>query len=82
MAYLAAATVPYEQLQEDPASGRAVVEQLARLVGRPAATVKGHIVRARREGYHLAPGKTDAAGGRATGKAGETTGGATRREIS
>ena len=63
--YLATLAVAYEELA---AKGRAIMPTLAEAIGRPAATVKGHVGKARDEEY-LTKGTQGREGGEATPKA-------------
>jgi hypothetical protein len=65
--YLAHLAVAYEEVSEVPGH-RAVNETLAEVIGRPAATVKGHVLRARKAGFLTATGM-GRGGGEATEKA-------------
>ncbi|ALL75895.1 hypothetical protein AD006_12340 [Pseudonocardia sp. EC080610-09] len=47
--YLAALAIAYEEVSKLP--GRAMLDSLAEAVGRPQATVRAHVSRARREGW-------------------------------
>ncbi|MCO1659678.1 hypothetical protein [Pseudonocardia humida] len=66
--YLARLAVAYEEVSALP--GRAITDTLADAIGRPAATVKGHVQRARKAGF-LTPTGMGRGGGEATGKARE-----------
>lgn len=66
--YLAALAVAYAELSETP--GAPVMATLANALGRPAASIKGHVGRARKEGF-LTEAETTRPGGSATKKATE-----------
>jgi hypothetical protein len=65
--YLAQLATAYEELA---GKGRAVIPSLAFAIGKPAATVKRHVMRARQEGL-LTPGEIGKEGGTTTDRARE-----------
>jgi hypothetical protein len=69
--YLAQLAVAYEELVPE---GRDVSTKLAAALGKPLPTVKGHIMRARREGF-LTEAAESKEGGEATDKAREVLAG-------
>ena len=72
--YLAALAVAYEHVHAEPGHGSIMVT-LGEVIGRPPGTVKGHVVRARKEGY-LSPVGPGQSGGDATVKARDLVNGA------
>lgn len=61
--YLARLAVAYEEVAALP--GRAITQTLADAIGKPAATVKGHVSRARKDGF-ISPTGMGRGGGSAT----------------
>ncbi|MEV1293870.1 hypothetical protein [Pseudonocardia sp. NPDC049635] len=66
--YLATLAIAYEEVSKLP--GRGVLDDLAVAIGRPMATVKSHVARAREEGF-LTPTSKGRSGGQATARARE-----------